>query len=175
MADATIREAGFPAQVSLRVRPGSAEADRVAAAVGAGLPEPCRLTEAAGRRVLWLGPDEFLVVGEERTQAAIVDLLTAAIGDGSGAVVDLSANRELLVLAGGEARAVLGTCVAFDVRERSLPVGASIQTMLQKAQILLTRPSADELHLFVRPSFAAYVKAWLADGVESIAIERSAA
>jgi sarcosine oxidase subunit gamma len=173
--DLTITEAGYPAQVSLRVAPGSGEAERVAAALGCSLPEPCRLTSAGDRQVLWLGPDELVVVGPERTQDAIADLLTRAIGEGAGAVVDVSGNRLGLVLAGGDARAVLGTCVAFDLRERSFPVGTAVQTMLQKVQVLIVRPSAEELHLYVRPSFAAYLRAWLVDGVESIEIERSAA
>ncbi len=175
MADATIREAGFPAQVSLRLKPGGAEAGRVVAALGCALPEACRLTGADGYQVLWLGPDEFLVIGAARAQEALAELLSDAIAGGSGAVVDLSGNRELLVLSGPAARDVLGTCVAFDLRERSFPVGACVQTMLQKAQILIARPSDEELHLFVRPSFAAYARAWLADGIESVEIERSAA
>lgn len=174
-ADVTIREAGYPAQVSLRVAPGTEQAARIAAALGCELPEACRLTTAGDRQVLWLGPDEFIVTGAERTQEEIVGLLTTALGDAAGAVVDVSGNRLLLVLDGRDVRPVLGTCVAFDLRERSFPVGTAVQTMLQKIQVLLTRPSEAEFELLVRPSFAAYARAWLADGVESIEIERSAA
>jgi sarcosine oxidase subunit gamma len=69
-AGATLTTVPFLAQVGVRLEPSSPAAARVEAALGFALPEANRVAEAGGRRALWLGPDEWLVVaadGEERS------------------------------------------------------------------------------------------------------------
>ena len=41
--------------------------------------------------------------------------------------------------------------------------GRCAQTLLARAQVILYRPDADTFRILVRPSFAAYLRAWLGD------------
>ena len=102
-----------------------------------------------------------------------VCLLTAlgeAVGDGTadaeGAVVDLSASRHALELAGPRTRDVLAAACALDLHPRAFPVGHATQTLLARAPLLLElADDAPTWRLLVRPSFVAYVVDWLTDAM----------
>ena len=169
----TLTTVPFLAQVGLRVEPGTASAGRVEAALGLELPEANRVAESGGRRAIWLAPNEWLVVaadGEERSLVALLEEATA----GEGSVVDLSANRTGLELAGPEARAVLATCCSLDFHPRSFGPGQCAQTLIHKAGILVEQRGGDRYLLLVRPSFAAYVAEWLLDGMLGLKADAAA-
>jgi sarcosine oxidase subunit gamma len=113
--------------------------------------DPNTTATVGGRLVLWLGPDEWLVVdgGEEDYPDAL-------------AAIDVSANRVAFEVSGA-ARDVLGQGCSLDFD--AFPVGRCAQTLLARAEVLLHRPAADVFTVFVRPSFAPYVRAWLDDAV----------
>jgi sarcosine oxidase subunit gamma len=165
MGTVQVRPAAFLAQVGLRVDPASAGARRVAEALAVELPANNRVAAADGVRVLWLGPDEWLVVGADGDEAGLVDLLERAL-DGDGAVVDLSGNRCGIALQGPQARDLLATCCSIDLHPRVFGPGHCAQTLLQKAPVLIEQTGEDAFLLLVRPSFAAYVAEWLLDGVD---------
>src|SRR5262245_34943572 len=112
--------------------------------------EPNTTAEVAGATALWLGPDEWLVLGA--TEADFPD---------AAAAVDVSANRVAFELAGDDAAATLAQGCALDL-DRFEP-GCCAQTLLARAQVILYRPGADTWRILVRPSFAGYLRAWLED------------
>jgi sarcosine oxidase subunit gamma len=124
--------------------------------------------------VLWLGPDEWLVVAADGEERALTAILAEAIG-AEGSVVDASANRTGLELSGVQAREVLATCCALDLHPRGFGPGQCAQTLLQKAGILIEQRTDDTYLLLVRPSFAAYVAEWLIDGMAGLAADLAAA
>jgi sarcosine oxidase, subunit gamma len=116
----------------------------------AGFPvEPNTTAEVDGRAVLWLGPDEWLVLGGREE-----DFPEAA------AVVDVSANRVVFELAGPGGGEVLGTGCSVE-----LEPGRCAQTLLARAQVILWRPEPERWWIFARPSFAPYIRAWLEDAL----------
>jgi sarcosine oxidase, subunit gamma len=142
---AVLTEPALDAQVSVRGEPL------------AGFPvEPNTAAEADGKTVLWLGPDEWLVLGgrvEDYAQAA--------------AAIDVSANRVVLELAGPEAAEVLSGGCALDLDPGAFPPGRCAQTLLARAQVILLRREPGRWWLLVRPSFAPYLRAWLLDALAS--------
>ena len=94
-AETVVERLGHPGQVGIRVAPGSPAAARVEALLETPLPGPN--TAAAG--ILWLGPDEWLVVDRDVPEAALRESLA-----GEGAAVELSANRLALAVRGPAAR-----------------------------------------------------------------------
>jgi sarcosine oxidase subunit gamma len=143
----------------LNVRADAAGAERL------GLPlAPNTTAPVAGGTALWLGPDEWLVVGGDA--AAIERELHAAAGDAWVTFVDVSANRVVLALAGPCAREVLMKGCALDLHPRAFGPGRCAQTGLARAQVILECTDADAYRLYVRPSFAPYLTAWLADALE---------
>ncbi|HEY8582609.1 MAG TPA: sarcosine oxidase subunit gamma family protein, partial [Capillimicrobium sp.] len=157
------------AQVGLRVDPAAERgaAARLGEALGAPLPvapNTVALAAGGGRRALWLGPDEWLVVDDTAAPARLVAELEAAAGDAFASVVDLSSNRVVLELAGPQARAVLESAITIDLHPRAFADGACAQTLLAAAQVIVER-AGQAFRVYARPSFAPYVTGWLEDAV----------
>lgn len=146
--DAT--EVAHLAQVDVRCGP------EAAARLGFPL-EPNTVTGDASRGALWLGPDEWLVIGLPGTEAALVSELAAALADTHHSVVDVTANRAVIELRGAGRYALLATGCSIDLDPRGgwLPARCA-QTMFGRAQVLLQEMDG-ATRVFVRPSFANYV------------------
>ena len=137
---AVLREVDVDAQVSVR-----------------GEPQPGFPTDpnTTGGDVLWLGPDEWLVLGCREA-----DFPEAA------AAVDVSANRVVLELSGPDAADVLARGCSVDLHPSVFGAGRCAQTLLARAQVILVRDDVDRFRILVRPSFADYLRAWLTDAIE---------
>jgi sarcosine oxidase, subunit gamma len=167
-----LRELPFLAQVDLRADPDDEDGlAEVAEAIGFELPtEPNTVRGVGDHHALWLGPDEWLIVGPPGTEVDLVRILRSALGDRFGAVVDVSAARTTLELTGPHARAVLEFGCSLDLDPRAFPPGSCAQTLVARAQLILQHVDpAPTYRLYVRPSFAAYLAAWLIDSAEGLA------
>jgi sarcosine oxidase subunit gamma len=139
---AVLSEPQLDAQVSVRGDPPT------------GFPvEPNTAAVVDERTVLWLGPDEWLVLGGREEDYS-----------GASAAVDVSANRTLLELTGEGSADVLASGCSVEVEP-----GRCAQTLLARAQVILFRPEPDRWWILVRPSFAPYLRAWLEDALTQAA------
>lgn len=173
-----LREIPFLTMVGIRVRPGSAAAEAVAAAAGVPLPDGHgQVTGSAeGTSVVWLGPDEFLLVGPHDVGGPpaggaglstdpVVPELVRALGDEPGAVVDLSANRTTLELTGPSARAALEKGCHVDLHPRAFGPGTAVATTLGPVPVLLWQTAEQTYRILPRASFADYTARWLLDAM----------
>lgn len=171
-----IRELPFAAELNFRTDPGDARvAEAVRKSLGFPLPrEPNTASSAGGRSALWLGPDEWLVVGGEGEEALLERVLRSALGGTFGSVVDVSANRTVIELAGSAARDVLAHGCPVDLHPRRFGPGRCAQTLLAKAQVIVHQVNdTPTFQLYVRTSFAWYLAEWLLDAMtEYTAVER---
>jgi len=147
-------EVGFLAKVNLRADPALA-ARRAFALPPA--PNTWRLT--GGREVLWLGPDEWLVVAEPGSAPAILEELERALGGLHHSVVDVSADRAVVELAGGDRMDLLTRGCGLDLHPRSWRDGMCAQTLLARVPVLLQERER-ATRVFVRPSFAGHLVDW---------------
>lgn len=165
-----VREVPYLTMVSVRVDPRSAAAEAIGEVLGAPLPDRVGSTTTAGEHTaLWLGPDEWLVVS--RAPAGPLSArLSVALGYARGDIVDVSANRTTLELAGPSARAVLEKGCPVDLHPTAFPVGAAVTTTLASVPLLLWRAGEATWRLLPRSSFADYVVRWLLDGMAEYAL-----
>ena len=77
------------------------------------------------RAALWLGPDEWLVLGPPGAGPDIVAELEAALDGSHRSVVDVSANRVALELSGSRAKEVLSKGCALDLHPRAWRPGSA--------------------------------------------------
>jgi sarcosine oxidase subunit gamma len=143
-------EVAFLAQIDVRC--DAADAARL------GFPvEPNTVGGDLTRGALWLGPDEWLVVGLPGTAAATMAELRSELGGAHHAVVDVSANRAVIELRGVDRLGLLasGCSVDLDPRGGWIP-GVCAQTMFARAQVILQEMDS-ATRVFVRPSFAHYI------------------
>lgn len=160
----TLAELPFPPQTNLRGDPADRRfVDAVTGALGCAPPlVPNTVAEGGACRILWLGPDEWLVVGHADGEAVLREALAGL----HAAATDVTGNRTVLALRGAAAREVLAKGCPLDLHPRLFGPGRCAQTLLAKAQIILEqRDGAPGYHLFVRPSFARYVADWLVDAM----------
>jgi len=163
--DLSLSEVAFSTNVSVRVAPGTAGYDAVAAATGVGL--PTKVTEVSGEvssvAALWLGPDEFLVTVQE--DAGLRAKLEEALGQNPGQVVDLSANRSVLELVGAKAPLVLRKSCPADLHPRAFGVNQAITTSLANIPVLLWRTGEESWRIMPRASFTEHTVRWLIDAM----------
>ncbi len=166
-----LAEEAFLTQVSLWVHPDSPAVDRIERVLGVSLPkQPNTVHGDLDGAILWLGPDEWLVLAPDGAAPAIVQELTTALTGVLGSVVDLSANRTTLRLAGPQARDVLEKGCSVDLHPRAFSTGRCAQTLLARAEVVLWQVTAEPgYRILVRPSFADYVADWLIDAMAEYA------
>jgi len=164
-----LREWPFLTMVNIRVEPGSETGGRIEGVLGASLPQQCGdVTGDAAHFVLWLGPDEWLVVSQAAPESLVGSLQSAAEG-GRAQIVDVSANRTVIELTGPGARSVLEKGCPADLHPRSFTDGTAVVTSLARVPVLLWKVDADHFRVLPRASFAQYVAAWLLDAVREFA------
>lgn len=161
----SIRELPFVSQLNLRADPKDADLmQRLAAALGFAMPVvPNTVTSRDYRRALWLGPDEWLVVGLDGEQRALEQVLRNGLSGAFGSIVDVSANRTVLEIRGAKARELLAHGVSIDLDAHSLGPDRCAQTLLAKSQVIIERRDETAFHVYARISFASYVASWLLD------------
>ena len=158
-------EVAFLAQVDLRagITPSGAQGPALAARVPFALPlEPNWWTAGGGREALWLGPDQWLVVGAPGSATAIAAELGRALAGEHHSVVDVSASRTVVELAGDGRLDLLAQGCALDLHPRAWRPGRCAQTLLARVPVLLQEREA-ATRVFVRASFAAHLAGWLHD------------
>ena len=148
----------FLAQVDLRVDPADA------ARAPHPLPlEPNTAWEDGPRAALWLGPDEWLILGRPGDGPTIAAELEAALAGTHHSTVDVSASRVALELSGPTAREILSKGCSLDLEARGgWAVGRCAQTLLARVPVIL-HERTETIGILVRPSFADYLVDWLTD------------
>lgn len=161
----SLREERFLSQVNLRVNAASAVGGRVARVLGIDLPVESNTTSTDGaRHVLWLGPDEWLVVAPDGDAAAIEMTVHEALSPDWGSVVDVSANRTVIEVSGSRARELLSKGCSLDLHPRTFRPGMCAQTLLAKTAVILWQSDdVPTFNILVRASFATYLADWLTD------------
>lgn len=153
------RELRFPTQVDLRI--ARSEADPLPPFLPL---EPNTWVGWIGRDVLWLGPDEWLLLdGTEATEpGGLAAELTTLLSGTHHSVVDVSANRRVLELTGDDRHEMLSTGCGLDLHPRSWNDGMCAQTLLARVSVILQERS-DTTRVLVRPSYADWMLDWMLD------------
>lgn len=126
--------------------------------------EPCRALIGNARATLWLGPDEYLLLGADAaSELAAADALERALGDMPHALVNIGHRQFALEVSGSHAVTLLCGACPLDLDLAEFPVGMCTRTVLAKADIVLWRTRDDAFHLEVWRSFAGYVTGLLSE------------
>jgi sarcosine oxidase subunit gamma len=166
---------GSLTQLNLRLDPSGPGAAAAESVLGYGLPSVPDSVSGdlgpGGTAVVWLGPDEWLVLApasegglEQRLRTALADV-TASVVDVAASVVDVSVQRRVLTVAGPDARALLSHGCSLDLHPLRFRTGQCARTMLAHAQVLLVAGAVEQpsYWIFVRASFFGYLSQWLVD------------
>jgi sarcosine oxidase subunit gamma len=135
------------------------------ALTSAGVPisqSVCRAVEGVGCVALWLGPDEQLLLVEEKHGPRLAQILSERLGAVPHSLVDISQRQVAFEVAGPTARTLLASGCPLDLRDDAFSVGMCTRTLFDKSEIVLWRSGPDVFQIEVGRSFAAYVTGLLA-------------
>ncbi|MEU6356254.1 sarcosine oxidase subunit gamma family protein [Streptomyces sp. NPDC047072] len=161
-----LAELPFLTQLGIRLDAKGAAADAVGLALGLQLPlEPNTVVRAGELTALWLGPDEWLLVGPPGSERDLESRIREAAGAEHVSVTDVSAQRTAVLVGGPRARDLLAHGCSLDLHPRAFGPGRCAQTTLGRTQVVLVArddPKAG-FWVLVRSSFAGYLADWLLD------------
>jgi sarcosine oxidase subunit gamma len=130
---------------------------------GVDLPLAANTVAAAGDvRILWLGPNEWWVVGTDARRAGLIDGLRQAFAGQHTNVTDVSESRTVITMTGPASRDVLARGISNDLHPRAFGPGQCLQTSLSRTNVLLHQTdNAPSYEIYVLKSFADYLWRWL--------------
>ena len=122
--------------------------------------QPCTSVANASHRLVWVGPDDWFVIGPKGQAAAIEGQLRLALAGVHHAVTDVSGGYTVLHLSGTPVREVMAQACPLDLHPRVFGPGSSAGSLFFKASIWMWQTEeAPVYELLVRSSFRGYV--WL--------------
>lgn len=160
-----LTEMPFLTQLTLRLGADTPAAEAAEQVLGVSLPTAPNTTSASDTvEVLWMGPDEWLLLASDGAGEGLREELEGVFDGHHATVVDVSAQRTVIELAGADARDVLLKGCSLDLHPRAFAPGRCAQSTLARAQVtLLVRSDEPAYWVFVRASFAEYLAEWLLD------------
>ncbi|WP_019854598.1 sarcosine oxidase subunit gamma [Actinopolyspora mortivallis] len=161
-----LAEEPFLTQLDLRMPPSGTALRAVSEELGLPVPAANRVSGDERQGLLWLGPDEWLLVAEEGRAGELLGVVRSAQQGEAGSAVDVSANRTTLRLSGPMAREVLEKVCSVDLHPRAFSTGHCAQTLLGRAVAVLWQVGREpEYRVLVRCSFANYLADLLLDAM----------
>jgi len=165
----TLKELKFLGKFVLRGDEGEIGA-AVAAALGGAWPaEPLATADWEKGTVLWLGPDERMVVVGEAEATEIEGVLRGALAGTHHQIVDVGDYYTVLEVAGLPAWKLLSKATTLDLHPRAFPPGMAAGGTFGHAQAILWRTTENStdavpsFRLIVRWSMADYLWCLLAE------------
>lgn len=154
-------------RLMLRADPGMAT--RLGTSINVEVPTtPSRAATRGNRAVLWLGPDEWLILAPESDRETLPLLLMATASGQPISLVEVSDRQIGLTLTGRRVEEALNVACPLPLDARAFPPGKCTRTLFGKAEIVLWRPAASMFVIEVQRSFAPYVAALLAESAASL-------
>src|SRR3954468_22722876 len=143
------------ARFVLRCRPDGISAN--GESFGVALPNACRAAAAGTRAALWLGPNEWLLLGPENEAHAIAAQFSRSLAQISHALVDVRHRSAAIVVRGPQAGVLINHGCPLDLSHAAFPVDMCTRTLFGKAGIILWRTADQTFRLDIERSFAVYV------------------
>ena len=127
------------------------------------LPDSNRIVTVGDRHLVWLAPDEFLLLCAAGSEMHLHSQLTLDMAGIHAAVTNVTDSLCALSLRGKAVRKVLAKGCALDLHASQFGAGDCAQTMLAHAAVTLIAHDASGFTMVCRTSFAPYVTEWLMD------------
>jgi sarcosine oxidase subunit gamma len=161
----------LPHATRLAIRGGDAAVARMSLATGVDFPrEACRSAIEGSRAVLWLGPDEWLLIAPDDSAEILVAAMNEALGEVPASIVEVSARNLAIEVAGPKAAEALNAFNPLDLDQAAFPVGMCTRTLFGKVEIVLWRTAPEVFRIEVWRSFAPYILGCLEEACTEYAL-----
>ena len=123
---------------------------------------------------IWLSPDEWMVVSNEKTKKDsnnydLEESLYNSISKTNlGAVVDVTDQFVMLELEGSKVYELFSSGSPFNFNEFKEKKGSSTQTLLNGIDVIILNKGINLVNLFVRRSFSEHLYSWINDSASRL-------
>lgn len=160
-----LHEAALLGHLNLRGNAQDAEfLAGVQEALGVALPiTPCSSAKGELAQIMWLAPDEWLIVVASGSEYDVEQKLRSYL-KGHFAVSDISGAQTILELSGSNVIELMKKSTGYDLHIDTFPVGKVVGTTFAKTGAHILRVGEDKFQLVVRRSFSDYIWLWIQQG-----------
>jgi sarcosine oxidase subunit gamma len=139
----------------------------VEAALGAPLPREPNRAVARRPRLLWLAPQDWMIVNGTADWSRTLMADQASLAH----VVDVTEGRVVFEVSGAYGRALLAKGTSIDLHPRVFVPDRCAQTLFAQTRILIDKVSDDPVyHLYADRSYAHHLTAWFEDAIKEFTI-----
>ena len=123
---------------------------------------------------IWLSPDEWMVVSNEKTKKDTNNydleesLYNSVSKTNLGAVVDVTDQFVMLELEGSKVYELFSSGSPFNFNEFKEKKGSSTQTLLNGIDVIILNKGVNLVNLFVRRSFSEHLYSWINDSASRL-------
>lgn len=155
----SVEDAGLTGMVTLRADLGDAKVAKALKGAGLELPGPGEATGGQGTGILWMSPDELMILCAHGEADALVASLSEALAGVHALVVNVSDARTVVHLSGEGRliREVLAKLSPADLRASALPPGQVRRTRLAQVPAAFWFTGEDEAVVVAFRSVGAYL------------------
>lgn len=126
--------------------------------------EPNTIVDGDFGQLIWLGPDEWLLIAEQKTESVLIKSLQNKLRDIRSAVTDVSGGQTIIRLTGASSSDVLLKGCSLDLHQRSFSTGRCAQTLVAGMGVTIIHvDDTPTFDLIVRRSLAEYLACWIED------------
>jgi heterotetrameric sarcosine oxidase gamma subunit len=110
--------------------------------------------------ILWLGPDQWLILSDTQTAEAIITECATRLQGLLHSATDASAALMCFAVEGRSARLLLGMGSGVDFDARSFDTGRCVCTRFARIPALVRAVAAERFELYVDRSLGGYLASW---------------
>jgi sarcosine oxidase subunit gamma len=119
------------------------------------VPKPMKITDNGKGTLIWISPDESLLILEDELRDKFIKKANTAFSDIFAYVIDNSGSFTSLSISGNRYLDVMAKISPYDYQQ--LEKHSALSTQLAKAPAIIFRTQTDSLTILVRFSFADYL------------------
>jgi len=128
-----------------------------------------RFLELGDRTLIWLGPDELMVIAPYKERLALITELETAMDGFHAAVTDVTGNRVRWRVSGIGARELLAAGCSIDFHPRAFASGQCAQTLFARSSATILQIADDPIYeLHLRRSFGRHLRSWALQTVANL-------
>ncbi|MEM0924111.1 MAG: sarcosine oxidase subunit gamma family protein [Pseudomonadota bacterium] len=162
-----IEERGLVGQVTLKgTLSDPALAKAVLAEAGLAVPETLRANFSDTGAVIWMAPDELLLLGAYEDAPALAARLSSQLAGQHVMALDVSDTRAVIRVEGAGAQELMAKGAPCDLSDTAFPPGTARRTHFAEIAVLILRREADLWEIACFQSFAPHLMAWLATAAD---------
>lgn len=140
-------------------RPDAGTLRGLEAALGSALPTAANTAVGDIPRLLWMGPEEWAIIGAGE---GLADRVAAACGAALHHLADVTDGRVLITVEGPAAPDLLAKGCGLDFHPRGFAGGTCAQSLFAQLRVLIERPTdAPAFRLVFDRTYLAHLDAWL--------------